>query len=237
VKDRLIVALDVSSKEEALTIVNELSGLVGAFKIGLQLFVSAGPDLVRSLVDRGEKIFLDLKFHDIPNTTAKASVEAAKFGVWMFNVHVLGGVEMMRRTVEEVINYCEISNKPKPKIIGVTILTSHTQEDLRTIEIQKELRSCVLKFSKLAESAGLDGVVASAHEAPEIKKITKEDFVIVTPGIRMISATHDDQKRVMTARDAIIAGSDYIVIGRPVLHSKNRRQIVNQILQEMEELQ
>lgn len=233
-KEKLIVALDVSSKDEALRLIDELNDTVGAFKIGLQLFLAAGSNFVRELTARGIRIFLDLKFHDIPNTTARAAVEATKLGVWMFNVHALGGFEMMQRTAEEVINYCESTNSPKPKIIGVTVLTSSGSENLKELGFEGNLDSYVVKLAGLAKSAGLDGVVASAQEASEIKKAWGEDFLVVTPGIRLVSETSQDQKRVMTPRDAVLAGSDFLVVGRPILQSKNRFETVQKILNEME---
>jgi orotidine-5'-phosphate decarboxylase len=232
--ERLIVALDVDDAGAARSIVGELRGGVGAFKIGLQLFTSAGPKLVREFCDAGDQIFLDLKFHDIPNTVAKASIEAAKLGVWMFNVHAAGGAEMMSRAVTEVSDYCERSSLARPKIIGVTVLTSSSDETLREIGVQKNAMDQVVSLSKLAEKCGLDGVVASPREAQSIRTQTARDgFLIVTPGIRPNTATLDDQKRVMTPGEALTAGTDYLVVGRPITAAADRSAAVDAIVSEI----
>ncbi len=228
-KEKIIVALDVEIASEAREIVAELREEVGAFKIGLQLFTSVGSSFVRELVASGVKIFLDLKFHDIPNTVAKASVEVARLGVWMFNIHALGGGEMMRQTVEAVEDVCERENLVKPKIIGVTILTSSNQETLNQIGIEKEITSQVLNLAQISAKYGLDGVVASPLETKLIRDEIGKDFLIVTPGIRPKLETKDDQKRVMTAKEAVENGSDYIVIGRPILQAQDRLAAVRQI--------
>jgi len=234
-KNQIIVALDVETAIEAGKIIDELGETVGAFKIGLQLFTSAGASFVRETVEKGIRVFLDVKFHDIPNTVAKASVEAARLGVWMFNIHALGGGEMMRRTVEAVAEVCEKENLKKPKIIGVTILTSSNQETLREIGIESEINRQVLNLARLAAKCGLDGVVASAHETSLIRRTIKNrDFLIVTPGIRPNNATNDDQKRVMTAKEAVLQGSSYLVVGRPVLQAKDKLKAVKSILAEIE---
>ncbi|HEX8289254.1 MAG TPA: orotidine-5'-phosphate decarboxylase [Pyrinomonadaceae bacterium] len=234
-KNCLIVALDVETAREAYEIIDEIGEETGAFKIGLQLFTSAGASFVRDIVARGHKIFLDLKFHDIPNTVAKASVEAARLGVWMFNVHALGGGEMMRRTVETVEEVCDKENLQKPLIIGVTVLTSANRETLREIGIESEINQQVLNLAKLAAKSGLDGVVASARETELIRRsIGNPVFKIVTPGIRPHFATNDDQKRVTTAKEAVANGSDYLVVGRPVLQSKDKLRAVKSILAEIE---
>ena len=233
-KQQIIVALDVEGAEEARFIVAELGAHVGAFKIGLQLFTSAGPGFVREVVDSGARVFLDLKFHDIPNTVAMASVEAARLGVWMFNIHSLGGAEMMRRTVEEVNGACERENLERPKMIGVTVLTSSDQATLGEIGIREEINSQVLNLAKLTAECGLDGVVASPHEVSMIREnIGDRNFLIVTPGIRPDFATNDDQKRVMTPGEAVSAGSDFLVIGRPVTKAENRLEAVRKILGEI----
>lgn len=235
--ERLIVALDVEDAGSARSIVNELKGRVGAFKIGLQLFTSAGPDLVREFCETGERIFLDLKFHDIPNTVAKASVEAARLGVWMFNVHASGGSEMMRRTVHEVAEFCERTSVSKPKIIAVTVLTSSTEETLLEIGVQRSAMHQVLDLAKLTENCDLDGVVASPLEAHGIRaQATREGFLIVTPGVRPKSATLDDQKRVMTPGETLAAGSDYLVVGRPVTAAADRLAAVDAILGEISQI-
>lgn len=233
-KDKIIVALDVPTADDALSIVNELNGHVGAFKVGLQLFTSAGPDLVRKLVNTGSKIFLDLKFHDIPNTVAKATVEAARLGAWMFNVHASGGSEMMRQVSNDVGETCEIEGFVKPLIIAVTVLTSSNNETLKEIGVEWETQPQVLRLAELTAKCGLDGVVASPLEiAPIRAQIASKEFVIVTPGIRPASATKDDQKRVMTPAEAVQAGADHLVIGRPITAASDRLKAVEQIVEEM----
>ncbi len=234
-KEKIIVALDVETADEARKIISEIGTDVGAFKIGLQLFTAAGASFVREVVEKNIKIFLDVKFHDIPNTVAKASVEVARIGVWMFNVHALGGGEMMRRTVENVREVCAKEGLIQPKIIGVTVLTSSNQETLKETGIDREIDSQVVNLAQLTAKCGLDGVVASPLEVETIRRnIEKKDFLIVTPGIRPNFATNDDQKRVMTPREAVRRGADYLVIGRPITHTDDKLSAVKQILEEIE---
>jgi orotidine-5'-phosphate decarboxylase len=247
-KNPIIVALDVETAAEAREIISELREKVGAFKIGLQLFSAAGASFVREVVASGAKVFLDVKFHDIPNTVAKASIEVARMGVWMFNVHALGGGEMMRKTVEAVREVCAKENLTKPKIIGVTVLTSSNKETLREVGIENVAHKQVVNLARLSAKCGLEGVVASPHEVAAIRKNVKnEKFLIVTPGIRSQAAktedrrrgnkdqfeTYDDQKRVMTAVKALKAGSDFLVIGRPILQAKDKISAVSKILEEI----
>jgi orotidine-5'-phosphate decarboxylase len=235
-KEKIIVALDVETANEAREIIGELGDAVGAYKIGLQLFTAEGAKFVREMVEAGNKIFLDVKYHDIPNTVAKASVEAARLGVWMFNLHALGGGEMMRRTINDVREVCEKENVEQPKIIAVTILTSSNQETLSEIGIENEIESQVLKLAKLTGESGLDGVVASPHEAAKIRaEISNKDFLIVTPGIRPAFSVADDQKRITTPYEAVKLGADYLVIGRPITAAKNRLEAVEKIVQELSE--
>ena len=232
-KEKIIVALDVPTAEEAREIVRELQNEVGAFKIGLQLFTSAGASFVKEIVADGVKVFLDAKFHDIPNTVAKASIEVARLGVWMFDIHAFGGAEMMQETVEQVREVCEKENLKQPKIIGVTVLTSSNRETLSETGIENEVESQVIKLAKLAEKSGLDGVVASPLEIKKIRETVKdENFLIVTPGIRPSFATNDDQKRVKTPSEAVSAGSDYLVIGRPITQADDMKAAVRKILEE-----
>jgi len=234
-RQKLIVALDVESEREARDIIAEIGNEVGASKIGLQLFTSAGSKFVREMTESGTKIFLDLKFHDIPNTVARAGVEAVKLGVWMFNVHATGGTEMMSRTAGEVTNFCAGENLQKPKIIAVTVLTSSDSITLSETGIEREVEDQVLRLARLTSECGLDGVVASGKEAALIRKnITCRDFLIVTPGIRPGFATNDDQRRVMTPGAAIADGSDYLVIGRPITKAPDKLLAVITILEEME---
>ena len=232
-RDRLIVALDVESADEARVLVAELKEFAGAFKVGLQLFTSAGPSFVRELCDADIKVFLDLKFHDIPNTVAKAGVEAARNGVWMFNVHASGGNEMMHAVVSEVSAFCEKESLDRPKIIGVTVLTSSSDLTLRQIGIDGSPADQVIRLVRLAKGSGLDGVVASPQESHLIRAEMGSGFTIVTPGVRPINASNDDQKRVMTPSDAIRAGADFLVIGRPITASNDPAAAAQEILQEI----
>lgn len=233
-KEKIIVALDVETAREARKIIHELRGEVGAFKIGLQLFTAEGAKFVREIVEGGEKVFLDVKFHDIPNTVAKASVEAARLGIWMFNLHALGGGEMMRRTINDVREVCEKENINQPKIIAVTVLTSSNQATLSEIGIENEVEREVTKLAKLTAESGLDGVVASPLETAKIRaESSNKDFLIVTPGIRPAFSVANDQKRIMTPGEAIDAGASYLVIGRPITAAENRLTAVQQILEEL----
>ena len=234
-KEKLIIALDVPGAPEARAIVSELGGSVGAFKVGLQLFTAAGPEFVREIVGLGHRVFLDLKFHDIPNTAAMAGVEAARLGVWMFNVHALGGGEMMRRTADEVDSVCIKENLTRPLVIGVTVLTSSDQNTLSEVGIAADIETEVLNLAKLASKYGLNGVVASPRECAAIRRTFPDrDLTVVTPGIRPVSATNDDQKRVTTPAAAFAAGADHIVIGRPVTQAVDPRAAVAEILRDIE---
>ncbi len=238
INERLIVALDIDSVEKARSVVDQLDGLGVAFKIGMQMFTHGGPKFVEELVDRGSRIFLDLKFHDIPNTVAKAGIEAARLGVWMFNVHAGGGSEMMKRTAAEVSEFCEASSRNRPLIIGVTVLTSSSVITLREQGIQSSVEDRVTLLAKLTSASGLDGVVASANEIGFIRnEIKNSDFLIVTPGIRPENATKDDQTRVMSPGAAISKGADHIVVGRPIIAAADRRQAAERILNEIREVQ
>lgn len=232
-RDRLIVALDVARESDALSIVDELEGLANTYKVGLQLFTSAGPQFVRRLTDAGSRIFLDLKFHDIPNTVAKAGIEAARLGVWMFNLHASGGNEMMTQVVYEVGDVCEKESLQKPLIVAVTVLTSSAGDALAETGIVEAVEDHVLRLARMTRRAGLDGVVASAHEAQAIHREVGAQFAVVSPGIRPNSGTNDDQKRVMTPEEAIRAGSDYLVVGRPITGSKDRRVAAEKVLDEI----
>jgi orotidine-5'-phosphate decarboxylase len=229
--DRIIAALDVETEVEAREIVSELKGRVGAFKIGSQLFTAAGPGFVRELTGAGIKIFLDLKFHDIPNTVAAAAVEAARLGVWMFNIHTIGGSEMMKRVVKDMGEVCERGSIARPLIIGVTVLTSADSETLVEVGIDGNVEAFVARLARLADECGLDGVVASAREVPLVRHaVSRPGFLTVTPGIRGAFATDDDQKRVTTFGQAMAHGSDYVVIGRPIVQAKDRAAAVEQIV-------
>lgn len=233
IRERIIVALDVPSVAEARTIVNELSGAVGAFKVGLQLFTAGGPGFVRELSQAGTRVFLDLKFHDIPNTVAHAGVEVAKLGVWMFNIHASGGSEMIRQTVDSVERYCGLEGVEKPLILGVTVLTSSDDSTLRVTGVGSGVEDQVTRLAKLSAENGLDGVVASPREVNVVRTaVGAPGFRVVTPGIRSSSATTDDQRRVMSIGDALAAGSDYVVIGRPILAASDRLSAVEDLVRE-----
>jgi orotidine-5'-phosphate decarboxylase len=233
-KKRVIVALDVETGDEARRVVDELGAAPAAYKIGLQLFTSAGPDFVRSIAS-SHRVFLDLKFHDIPNTVAKAGVEAARLGVWMFNVHASGGSEMMKRTISDVIEACSKEGWARPHVIAVTVLTSSDANTLIETGIEQPTDQQVLKLARLAAECGLDGIVASPLEISTVRSaVENPDFLIVTPGVRPESATNDDQKRVTTPRQAASEGADYLVIGRPILRSADRVTALKEIERELE---
>jgi orotidine-5'-phosphate decarboxylase len=233
-RERLIVALDVPTLAEAKCLADELKGAVGAFKIGSQLFTACGPQFVRELVKEGERVFLDLKFHDIPNTVAAAAVEATRLGVFMFNVHASGGREMLLRTRDAVADVVAREELERPLVIAVTVLTSTDDEMLRLIGVNATAAEQVKRLALLTDESGLDGVVASPLEVGLIRKtVSRADFVLVTPGVRPASATHDDQKRTATPASAIAAGSDYLVIGRPVTDAADPLAAAEEIVQEM----
>ena len=233
-KDKLIVALDVENANQALRLFDSLHDSVGMFKLGMQLFTAAGPDVVRQIVSHGGRVFLDLKYHDIPNTVAMAAIEATRLGVTLFNIHASGGREMMNRTVEAVAEIAARENLAKPKILGVTVLTSIDQETLRQIGVDEEPAVVVRRLASLAQASGLDGVVASAQEISLVRDaVAPADFLIVTPGIRAASGEAHDQRRTMTAAEAITAGADYLVVGRPILEADDpvraAQTLVNEI--------
>lgn len=208
---RVIVALDYPSAEDALAFARRVTPDQARLKVGLELFTAAGPGVVGSLIDRGFDVFLDLKYHDIPNTVAMASLHAAKLGVWMLNVHALGGQRMMEAAREAVSKLAR-----SPRLIAVTILTSHSDEDLDAIGLGNGAGREVPRLASLARDAGLDGVVCSPLEATGLRQRLGADFLLVTPGVRPLGGQLDDQRRVMTPIEAVRAGSNYLVIGRPI---------------------
>lgn len=218
-KDKILVALDVESREQALALANALRGAVGGFKIGSRLFTAEGPSIVRALTDRGDRVFLDLKFHDIPNTVATAVAEAVKLGVWMVNVHASGGTAMMRAAQAAAQETAIGRGTPPPLVIAVTVLTSMTRAALAETGVVIDLMDQVLRLAESTKEAGLDGVVASPLETSAIRTRCGADFTIVTPGIRGGSAasTRDDQERTLTPAEAIAAGANYLVVGRPII--------------------
>lgn len=215
-RQRLVFALDFDSIERAMEHVKLLAGEVGMFKIGKQLFVHAGPKVIRDIRDAGGEVFLDLKFHDIPATVANASVEATRLGVFMFNLHASGSLEMMRRSVAAVDRVCRTEHLRRPKMLAVTVLTSLNQEDLGRVGVESEIEDQVVRLARLAHEAGMDGVVASAQEIAPIRSACGEEFVILTPGIRPAGSDVGDQKRVLTPLEAIRRGANYLVVGRPI---------------------
>ena len=232
-KDKIIFALDVEHFHEALHWVTLLKDRVGIFKVGKQLFTHSGPKVIDMICQKGQKVFLDLKYHDIPNTVAKAGEEATKHQVAMFNLHALGGFEMMRKTVEASRAISKSLNLSRPIILAVTILTSMDEEGLKEVGIQGPLIDEVGRLSLLAQKSGVDGVVASPQEIASIRQRCGKRFLIVTPGIRHPSDKKDDQKRTLTPREAIEAGADYLVIGRPIKEAKDPIEAVQRIVEDI----
>lgn len=222
----ILVALDVPNAPAAYALADALRGAVGGFKIGSQLFTAAGPDVVRALVDRGDRVFLDLKFHDIPNTVAGAVASAADLGVWMLNVHASGGGAMMAAARRAADQAAGRRGTTAPLVIGVTVLTSFSGDTLREVGVTATPLEQVERLARLAQQAGLDGVVASPQEVRAIRAVCGPAFVIVTPGIRggAAAAGPDDQQRTATAAGAIAAGSSYLVIGRPITGAADPRR-------------
>ena len=233
--NKLIVALDVETATKARELVRALRGMVGLFKIGMQLFTAAGPDLVREIVASGEQVFLDLKYHDIPNTVAAAGIEATRLGVSIFNIHALGGSEMMRRTAQAVAECADSERLRRPSVIAVTLLTSADAAALAAVGHSETPVELVPRLALLAAANGMDGVVASPQEISIIRSTVKQEgFIVVTPGVRPAGASLFDQKRVATPREAMIAGADYIVVGRPILEAADPAQAAQAIIEEME---
>ncbi|MCJ7789907.1 MAG: orotidine-5'-phosphate decarboxylase [Candidatus Atribacteria bacterium] len=236
-RERLVLALDVNNFKKAEELVDKLTDYVGVFKIGNQLFTAEGNKVIKMVQEKGGKVFLDLKFHDIPNTVARAAEVVSKLGVYIFDIHTSGGYEMMKATVEASKKLSFALGISKPLILGVTLLTSINQEILeKEIGIKKSLEEQVVHLAKLAEAAGLDGVVASPWEIKVLRAACGEGFVILTPGIRPAGKSDDDQKRIMTPQEAIKLGADFIVIGRPITNATNPVKASQEILKEMEEI-
>jgi len=228
---KIIVALDYADADSALALVKRLDPALCRLKVGKELFTVAGPQLVEQLMRHKFEVFLDLKFHDIPNTTAQACKAAANLGVWMVNVHALGGRRMMEAARDALANF----NQP-PKLIAVTVLTSMAQADLAELGISATPAEQVLRLAALAQSSGLDGVVCSAQEAALLRKQAGTEFCLVTPGIRPADASADDQSRIMTPRAALENGSSYLVIGRPITKAVDPLVALQQIAKEIGEL-
>ena len=233
--NKLIVALDVDTAEQARELVTTLRGVVGMFKVGSQLFTAAGPSLVREIINSGERVFLDLKYHDIPNTVGRAGVEATRLGVSIFNLHAAGGSEMMRRTADVVSECAQAEGFTRPLVIAVTVLTSANENTLTDVGFNAAPAELVARLALLAEASGMDGVVASPREVGIVRSAVKnKNFVVITPGIRPEGTDLGDQKRVTTPREAILAGADYIVVGRPIIEAPDPAHAAQQILAEME---
>jgi orotidine-5'-phosphate decarboxylase len=229
-RDRLIVALDVSSAAQARQIVQSIGEAANTYKIGKQLFTAEGPQIVRDLVASGRKVFLDLKFHDIPNTVAAAVREAAKLNVSMLTVHASGGSKMLKAAAEAAAQ-----SSAKPMVLAVTVLTSLSDADLAELGIPSDVQTQVLRLGSLALNAGCGGLVASAKEAPELRRELGHEFAIVTPGVRPAGTSAGDQARVLTPGEAIAAGATYLVVGRPILEAALPSSAAEQIRQEIDE--
>ena len=235
IRNRLIFALDVDSLGEAEKLVEQLAREVGVFKVGKQLFLSGGPEVVRMIQRHGADVFLDLKFHDIPYTVARAGIEAARLGVRFFDLHASGSFEMMERTQIEVARVCRREGVRRPKILAVTVLTSLRKSDLRRVGVSDEVEHQVVRLARLARKAGMDGVVASPLETAAIREACGSDFVIVTPGIRGAAAgtEKNDQARTMGPADAVRAGATYIVVGRPIIGAADPLAAAEGIVEEL----
>jgi orotidine-5'-phosphate decarboxylase len=233
---RVVLALDIDSDREALAIVDQLKASVGMFKVGHQLFTAYGPNIVRQIISAGGAVFLDLKYHDIPNTVAKAVAEAVKLGVRIVNVHALGGADMMKAAAESARETADKLGLPRPVLLAVTVLTSMDEKSLRReLKITRSLQREVSHLARMAQRSGMDGVVASPQEIKLLRRAVRGTFVILTPGVRPAWAAKDDQKRIMTPGQAVAAGADFIVVGRPVLKAEDRNAAVEKIREEIEE--
>jgi orotidine-5'-phosphate decarboxylase len=230
--DQLIVALDVDTAADALALAERLRGVAGGFKVGNRLFTSHGPAFVSDLVSRGDRVFLDLKYHDIPNTVAGAVAAAARLGVWMVNVHASGGVDMMRAARDAAAEESARRSRPAPLVIAVTMLTSLSQDSMAEIGMAGPLPVQVERLAALARSAGLDGVVASPQEIDLIRARCGPAFQIVTPGIRGAADSKGDQSRTLSAAEALSAGASYIVVGRPIIAAADPRRAAEAIVAE-----
>ena len=236
--DKLLVALDVESGDRAMQLVTALRGLAGGFKVGNRLFTSEGPALVRGIAESGSRVFLDLKYHDIPNTVEQAVEAAVGTGAWMINVHASGGTAMMQAAARAARETSATLGRPAPLMIGVTVLTSMDQHALHAVGVDRPVIDQVIALARLTQQAGLQGVVASAQETSAIRRACGPDFQIVTPGIRGASAgtERNDQSRTMGPAEAIDAGASYIVVGRPIIAAQDPRAAAEAIVRELSEV-
>lgn len=232
-ESKVIVALDYNQESDALKFVDSVDPSLCRLKVGKEMFTYFGPAFVKKLIERRFEVFLDLKFHDIPNTVASAVRAAAELGVWMVNVHASGGAKMMTAAREILEPY----GSDAPLLTAVTVLTSMDQEQLAAVGIERQVRDQVCLLAKLAGKCGLDGVVCSAQEAPMLRQIMGKDFLLVTPGIRPLNAAVGDQSRVVTPKQAVLNGSSYLVIGRPITRAEDPNEVLRQILAETSEAQ
>ncbi|NQT06421.1 MAG: orotidine-5'-phosphate decarboxylase [Candidatus Omnitrophica bacterium] len=233
-KDRIIVALDVNDVEICRNLLDKLYPTIKTFKIGSQLFTTAGQEVLNIMKLKGAASFLDLKFHDIPATVGKSAAAAAKLGIDMFDVHACGGPSMMKKAVESSREVSDKLNTKRPLILGITVLTSMNKKDLESIGVERDVKDQVLYLAETAKKSGLDGVVASAEEIEIIKKKLGEDFIVITPGVRPAGAAKADQKRVATPKEAFDRGADYIVIGRPITEAEDPKDAAEKIISEIE---
>jgi orotidine-5'-phosphate decarboxylase len=226
-RERLIVALDVSSAAEAQKLVSRIGDAAGIYKVGLQLFTAEGPGIVRDLVSSGRRVFLDLKLHDIPTTVALAVKSAAELGAYMLTIHASGGSAMLRAATEAAVG--------RMNLLAVTVLTSLSDEDMQEIGVAGRVSDQVLRMAALAQSAGCQGIVTSPREALMVRKALGEGFAIVTPGIRPAGAEINDQQRIATPAQAIVNGASHIVVGRPITHAPDPAKAAQSIISEMEQ--
>jgi len=230
--DQLLIALDVDTVVEARRLADQLRGVAGGFKIGSRLFTREGPGFVEDLAGHGDRVFLDLKFHDIPNTVAGAVAAATRLGIWMVNVHASGGAAMMRAARDAAHQEAARASRPPPLVIAVTMLTSLDQRALSDIGVPEGMAAQVGRLAALSEASGLDGVVASPHEIDIVRRRCGRQFIIVTPGIRGATDVKGDQSRTMTAVEALASGASYLVIGRPIIAAPDPRAAAERIVAE-----
>ena len=235
-RERLLVALDVESGERAIELARQLRDVAGGFKVGSRLFTLEGPSIVRRLVDEGVRVFLDLKFHDIPNTVAQTVAAAVHTGAWMINVHAAGGVPMMRAAAQAAADIAAELDRDPPIMLAVTVLTSMDAVTLHDLGVSRSLLDHVLSLAQLTQEAGLHGVVASPQETPAIRQMCGPEFIIVTPGIRGAAAgtERNDQARTMGPSEAVRAGATYIVVGRPIIAAADPLLAAERIVGELE---